>query len=175
MHLVSNRLKLSLFNQSDKNLFIEITTDPQMMEYVYDPYTEKEANNIFNEKMKPWTINCDTWLTFGITELESNEKIGHIGLKIINHTSKIAEVGYMLKQSSHGKGFASESLQLIKDHAFAELGLNKLVATCSVDNVGSYKLLEKIGFKQEGRLNQNTFIKNQYIDDFVYGLCKRDL
>ena len=88
----------------------------------------------------------------------------------------MSELNYLaLRILNNGKGFATEALQLIMHHAFAELDLNKLVATCSVDNVGSFKLLEKIGFKQEGRLNQNTFIKNRYIDDFVYGLCKRDL
>ena len=78
----------------------------------------------------------------------------------------------MLKASSHGKGFASESLQLLIKYAFDELNLNKLVATCAVENIGSFKLLEKFGFKKEGCLEQNTFIKNRYIDDFIYGLCR---
>ncbi|WP_394202469.1 GNAT family N-acetyltransferase [Marinagarivorans algicola] len=61
------------------------------------------------------------------------------------------------------------------NYAHSELKLNKLVATCSVNNIGSYKLLEKIGFNREGCLRQNSIISNQYIDDYVYGLCLGDV
>jgi RimJ/RimL family protein N-acetyltransferase len=81
----------------------------------------------------------------------------------------------MIKPSAQGKGFAGEALSIIKDYALSELNLNKLVATCSVNNIGSFKLLEKQGFIREGRLKQNMIINGEYVDDYIYGLCKSDL
>lgn len=92
-----------------------------------------------------------------------------ISLKIVNHEAKIGEVGFMMKASVQGKGFASEALSLLKAYALSELKLNKLTAICSVNNIGSYKLLEKLGFEREGCLRQNTLINNALVDDYVYG------
>ncbi len=175
MQLTGQRIKLSLFDDSDLELFVEISMCPKMMEHVYDPFSFEEANEAFNAKSQPWSMESDSWLSFGITEISTDEKIGSIGLKITNHASKIAEVGFMIKLSAQGKGFAGEALSLVKNYALFELNLNKLVATCSVNNTGSYKLLEKFGFSREGCLKQNVIINGQYVDDYIYGLCKSAL
>ncbi|MCW8832217.1 MAG: GNAT family N-acetyltransferase [Colwellia sp.] len=172
MQLTGQRLKISPLDHSDKDLFIEMFMCPQMMEHVYDAYTYDEAIEAFHIKSKPWTIESANWFTLGITEISTGQKLGNIGLKIINHEARIAEIGFMIKKGVQGKGFAREAFNLLKDYAFNELRLNKLVATCSVNNLGSYKLLENLGFVREGCLQQNSFINNSFVNDYVYGLCK---
>ncbi len=172
MQLVSNRLILSPFDNSDKALFIELSMCPEIMKHVYDPFTYDEAKEAFIEKSKPWTITSNGWLSLGITEISSGEKLGNIGLKIVDHQAKLAEVGFMLKDCAQGKGFGREALSLIKEYAFTKLNLSKLIAICSVSNEGSYRLLEKSGFVREDRLDQNTIVNNNFVDDYVYGLCK---
>ena len=171
MKLTSTRIQLSPFDHSDSDLFIELAMSPQMMEHVYTPFTYDEAKAAFATKSQPWTQTSDCWFTLGITLVATGEKLGSIGIKIVNHKANIAEVGFMMKPTAQGKGFASEALNLVKDYAFNELALNKLTATCSVNNTGSYKLLEKLGFEREACLRQNTLINNKLVDDYVYGLC----
>ena len=175
MYLAGPRIKLSVFDESDLELFVEISMSPEMMEHVYVPCSFEEANEAFIEKSQPWSKDSDGWLSFGISEELTGEKLGNIGLKITDHEANIAEVGFMIKPSAQGKGFAGEALSLLKNYAFLELGLNKLVATCSVNNSGSYKLLEKHGFIREGCLKQNVIINCKYVDDYIYGLCKSAL
>lgn len=175
MVLVGQRIQLSIFDDSDLPLYVEISMCPEMMEHVYEPLSFEEANEAFNSKLQPWSLESDSWLSFSLTELSTNDKVGNIGIKITNHDAKIAEVGFMIKRSAQGKGYASEALSLLKYYAFMQLNLNKLVATCSIDNTGSYQLLEKLGFSREGCLKQNVVIKGQYVDDYVYGLCKSAL
>jgi RimJ/RimL family protein N-acetyltransferase len=175
VHLAGQRIKLSPFDESDFDLFVEISMSPVMMEHVYDPCSYEEANEAFIAKSQPWSMESDGWLSFGISEVATSEKLGSIGLKITNHEAKIAEVGFMIKPSAQGKGFAGEALSLVKDYALSELNLNKLVATCSVSNTGSFKLLEKHGFIREGCLRQNVIISGKYVDDYIYGLCKSAL
>ena len=148
---------------------------PVMMEHVSDPCSYEEANEAFIAKSQPWSMESDGWLSFGISDIATGEKLGSIGLKITNHEAKIAEVGFMIKPSAQGKGFAGEALYLIKNYALSELNLNKLVATCSVNNVSSFKLLEKQGFSREGCLKKNIIINGKYVDDYIYGLCKSAL
>lgn len=175
MHLSGERIKLSPFDESDLDLFIEMSMSPVMMKHVYDPCSFEEAHEAFIAKSQLWTLDSDGWLSLGITEVLTNEKLGNIGLKITNHEAKVAEVGFMIKPSAQGKGFASEALSLVKSYALIELGLNKLEATCSVNNSASYKLLEKHGFIRESYLKQNVIINGKYVDDYLYGLSKSAL
>lgn len=172
MEILGTRVKLEQFTQSDWPIFKELNTSPQVMRHVYDPFPEDVAREIFESRLEPWNENSDGWLSLSINGISTKEKLGVIGLKVTNHEAKIAEVGYMLTEKAQGKGFASESLGLLVEFAFANLKLNKLVAACSTKNSGSYKLLEKLGFVREGCLAQNSIINNQYVDDYVYALLK---
>jgi len=175
VELSSDRIKLTPFDLSDFDLFVELSMCPKMMAFVYSPFTREQATAAFEAKCRPWTPESDTWLSFGITELSSGEKLGSIGIKITDHDAKIAETGFMIKPAAQGKGFAFEALTLIKAYVFEHLKLNKLTATCAAGNVGSYKLLEKAGLLREGCLKQNTLINNRHVDDYLYGLCRSDL
>ena len=172
MQLVDESIELSPFKASDFELFLEIITCPQLMEHVYDPLTYDEAKSSFEQRLPPWHFESDNWRSFTIAESINGEKIGYISLRIVDHEAKIAEVGFMIKANAQGKGIGSKALKLIKQYAFETLILNKLVAFCSVDNVGSFSLLEKEDFSREGCLKQNTLINNQYRDDYAYGLYK---
>lgn len=171
MQISGNKVNLRLLNESDWELFKILNTCPKIMGYVYEPFSLEETKKRFDERTQPWHDKSDQWLSFAIDDIESGKAIGSIGIKITNHQARIAEVGYLLKTKAHGKGFASEALLLVKHHAFATLHLNKLVATCSSENIGSYKVLEKAGFLREGCLKQNSILNGQYIDDYIYGLC----
>lgn len=172
MRLTAQRIALSPFEQSDFELFVEMTMCPLMMKHVYDPLTYEDAKSAFNAKSQPWTFQSDGWLSFAITDILTAEKLGNIGLKIINHDERIGEVGFMIKQDAQGKGFASEALALLIGYGFNELNLNKLVAMCSVNNTGSYLLLEKLGFVRDSRLQQNTSINGRWVDDYRYLLAQ---
>lgn len=173
--LISNRIKLSPLDLSDRELFIQISMCPKMMAHVYEPCTYEEAIAAFEIKAQPWDSNSCGWLSFGISDLVSAEKLGNIGLKIVDHEAKIAEVGFMIKLEAQGKGYAAEALALVRNVALTELGLNKLVARCSVKNAASFKLLEKLGFVRQACLRQNTPVKEQLVDDYIYHLCKSTL
>ena len=172
MEIVGKRIKLEKFTQSDWSVFKELYTDPKVMKHVYDPFTEDVAREVFESRLEPWNENSDGWLSFSINDLASETKLGIIGIKITKHSTKIAEVGFMLTGKAQGRGIASESLGLLIQYAFDEINLNKLVAICSTKNHGSYNLLEKLGFVREGCLVQNSITNNQYVDDYVYALFK---
>ena len=171
MQISGSKISLRLLDKSDWELFLVLNTCPKIMKFVYEPFSIEETKERFEERIQPWNDKSDQWLCLVIEEIDSGEKLGSIGLKITNHQAKIAEVGYLLKIEAHGKGIASEALKLVKNLAFTTIALNKLVATCSSNNIGSYKVLEKAGFSREGCLKQNSVLNNKYVDDYIYGLC----
>jgi RimJ/RimL family protein N-acetyltransferase len=60
------------------------------------------------------------------------------------------EIGYWLGQPHRGKGYATEALHALIDHAFGELEHEALHASARVTNPVSRRVLEKCGFQWTG-------------------------
>jgi ribosomal-protein-alanine N-acetyltransferase len=166
MQLTALNVFLLPLDDSDKALFIEMAMCPNIMVHVYTPFTYQEAEEAFAEKSKPWQKTSSHWLTLSINEQETHEKLGTIGLKIIDQLKGTAEVGFMLKQSAQGKGYASCALKLLMNYAFTELNLHTLRAVCSIKNKASQTLLSRRGFQR----SKVPTIEN----DYIYTLRKVD-
>jgi RimJ/RimL family protein N-acetyltransferase len=175
VQLSDERIKLFPLGESDLQFCLEILTCSELMAHVSTPLTNEEAKSVFDIRSQPWDKNSDKWLALVITDIELGKKAGWVSLRILDHDTKTAEIGFILKSSFHGKSIVSDALKILKEYAYNDLGLNKLVAICSVHNTPSYKVLEKAGFIREGCLMQNALISNQYVDTFAYGLCKSAL
>src|SRR5256886_12460553 len=60
------------------------------------------------------------------------------------------EIGYWLGVSYWGQGYATEAARAVIDHAFEDLGLERLEAGARVSNPASRRVLEKCGFQWSG-------------------------
>ncbi|SDF79667.1 ribosomal-protein-alanine N-acetyltransferase [Fontibacillus panacisegetis] len=81
-----------------------------------------------------------------------NEKIiGSIALSnIVMGVFQSCHLGYKLDEQEQGKGIMTESLRPIIDYAFQELSLHRIEANIMPRNKGSLRLVEKLGFQNEG-------------------------
>lgn len=82
---------------------------------------------------------------FAITERESTEFVGTIGLRFHDHPD-VADVGYWLGEHVWRRGYATESIALSAYFAFRYLRSQSVVAWVFVGNTGSRRALEKNGF-----------------------------
>ena len=57
------------------------------------------------------------------------------------------ELGYRLRRSAWGKGYATEGSRALIEKGFADLGVRRVFASTMVVNVGSRRVLEKAGLK----------------------------
>ena len=83
-----------------------------------------------------------------------------------------ADIGYELDPRQWGKGYATEAAQALVDYGFKELGLFRLSSWCIADNTPSVRVLERLGFRQEGRLRRNEFFKGRWWDTLLYALLR---
>ncbi|MBP1920865.1 GNAT family N-acetyltransferase [Youngiibacter multivorans] len=89
------------------------------------------------------------WLYFVIEAKETREFIGTITLWNFNDNKTVAEVGYEMLERFEGHGYMSEALRTVLEIGFEELGLVRIEAFTSKENLQSIRLLEKNGFKKE--------------------------
>lgn len=73
-----------------------------------------------------------------------------------------------------GKGFGTEALNLFLDFGFKNLKLHRITAGCAIDNIGSIKVLEKVGMKREGHARQSLPLKSGWSDNFEYAILETD-
>lgn len=80
--------------------------------------------------------------------------LGWVHLLPIQDNNIIAEIGWRLKRSTWGEGYAIESARAILTYAFEIIGLERVVAYTHAENIRSKKMMKRLEFK--------------YITDFVY-------
>ncbi|MFH7025303.1 MAG: GNAT family N-acetyltransferase [Heteroscytonema crispum UTEX LB 1556] len=95
-------------------------------------------------------------------EKSSNEFIGWFHLRpnlnnpAINDVDEI-ELGYRLKKSVWGKGYATEGSRALVLKGFSELGVKRVVSTALVANKASIRVMEKAGLKFEKNFMEKRF------------------
>lgn len=104
-------------------------------------------------------------------ELKSNRKIvGTIDFVTLNSKHKNAEVGYVLSEDFWGNGLTTEATKKIIEFGFTELGLVRIQARCFVENIGSQRVMEKVGMSFEGIIRKGMFAKGEYQDLMLYSV-----
>lgn len=114
-------------------------------------------------------------VTFAVRK-DDGEMIGAVGADSLElGASHRAEIGYWLARPYWGRGIMTDAVGAYVRHAFGELDLLRLTAHVLAFNVGSARVLEKNGFRLEGRLRKH-FRKGEALHDALYfGLLREDV
>lgn len=85
---------------------------------------------------------------------------------------RTGEIGYWLGEEFWGKGIATEAVKLLVQYGFEELELIRIFAGVFEHNLGSMRVLEKVGFEKEG-ISRKAVIKNgKILDEHRYAILK---
>ena len=138
--------------------------------------TIKQAEKLINSFNKQFR-NGIRW---GILLKENNKIIGscgfhHCNLQRLNVWNYKVEIGYELTLEYWQKGIMTEVLKEIIKYGFNKLNINRIEALIIPENIGSRKLVEKIGFKEEGLLKEYRFEKNKFVDCCIYSMLKNKI
>ena len=82
--------------------------------------------------------------------------------------SQSGQIGYWSGETHAGKGYMSQALDLLCEHAFTRFGLHRLEAACIPGNTRSERILEKCGFRCEGLLAGYLKINGEWRDHHLY-------
>ena len=147
----TSRLFLRRFSEEDAPLILLLNSDPEIVKYVHEPVLEtiEQAKNILVNIILPqYTNNLGRW---AMHTKNNKEFIGWCGIKYRPEWDEM-DLGYRLKQSSWGNGYATEAAKNTLDHGFHTLNIKLITGKAHVENIASQKVLEKIGmnFISEG-------------------------
>ncbi len=117
-------------------------------------------------------------IVWAIEQKESGKVIGETAVNKWYINDRRAEIGYSFSPDVWGQGIASEAVARIIHYLFDEFSqcvMNRLEAVTDPENTASIKLLQKVGFLQEGLLREREFEKGKFIDSVMFGLLRSDL
>jgi ribosomal-protein-alanine N-acetyltransferase len=96
--------------------------------------------------------------------------VGSCDVGGIDRWHKRAEIGFISAKAFWGEGYMQEAMQAVIDHAAQALRLRKLTARAHVGNVRSVRLLQRLGFEQEGVLRGHVERDGERRDCLLFGL-----
>ena len=101
--------------------------------------------------------------------------IGSINVCYSDDYLEIAGISYVLGHKYWGEGYITEAARAVIQFLFHDVNYRKIIAGCDSENIGSSKVMEKIGMKREAVLREHIKRKDDtWGDDFQYGLLKRE-
>lgn len=103
-----------------------------------------------------------------------DDVVGWAGTKVRDDRARVAGLGYYVLPQYQGRGYASEAAGLLAAYAFDELNVRRLEAHVLDGNPASVRVLEKLGFTEEGRKRDAYYKQGEYRDVLVYGLLEAD-
>lgn len=168
----SKRLILRRFTADDWQDMYEYLGDPNVVKYEpYEPFTE--------EACKTDAVNLSTNDAFwAICLKETGKVIGKIYL--LKKDEYTWELGYTLNAKFQGFGYAFEASKIALNYVFNIENAHRVVAYCDTRNTKSWNLLERLGFRKEGHMIQNSFYKKDingkpiWCDNFAYAMLRED-
>ncbi len=147
----SARLGFRNWSINDLDDFAEINANPQVMEHFPSTLTKEETTSFIHRLQAHF--NQHQYNYFAVEILETKELIGFIGLayQIYETTfNPCTDIGWRLKPSAWGNGYATEGAKRCLDYAFNDLNLNRIVAVCTLQNTPSENVMKKIGMQKKG-------------------------
>jgi len=88
---------------------------------------------------------------------------------------RAAHVGYWVDEALAGRGVIPSAVALACDHAWFGLGLHRVEVNIRPENVASRRVVEKLGFHEEGLRKRYLHIDGQWRDHLVYVLNAEDV
>jgi ribosomal-protein-serine acetyltransferase len=100
--------------------------------------------------------------------------VGSMGLNRVNPMQGHCEIGYWIRSDVAGRGLTTEAASAVVSFAFDDVRLHRAELHAGLDNVGSIRVAEKLGFQREGILRHGSRGSGGWYDVIVFGLLESD-
>ncbi len=170
------RLTLRRFRPSDAADLYEYLSDSEVYRSEPgDPLDHEQAGKRAAEMAESphfWAVALrSTGKVIGQVYLEQIEPLEHL----------TCELGYILSPAYQHQGYGAEAAAALVRQALTGGAMHRIVAHCNPENIASWKLLEKIGFRREGLHQQDVFFRRDaagaplWTDTYVYALLSAEV
>lgn len=140
---LTDRLRLRELNEGDALFAFELNADPEVIRYTGDdPFESIEDAGEFLKNYQSYIkYGFGRW---GVEIRETGELIGWCGLKYTPELDEF-DVGFRFFKQFWNQGFATEAAMKCLEIGFQEFAMDRIVGRAMTENLGSIRVLQKIG------------------------------
>ena len=164
-------LSLRRIHPADADRIHEWTSNAEACRYqAWGPNTEAETEAFVREAVRAWQQRPQRRWIWAVVDGESLvEGIGEVKQR----SSGCAEISYAVHIDLWGKGVGTAIGQILTRWAFEELAsVERVEATCDPRNIGSERVLRKVGMTYEGTMRHTMLIRDGWRDSKMFSILR---
>jgi RimJ/RimL family protein N-acetyltransferase len=101
---------------------------------------------------------------------EDPEPVGVVAFGWVSSPGERGSLMYWVAPEHQGEGYVTEGTTLFLDYVFRECGFHKVTARVNATNEASATVLQNLGFQEEGRHREQSFVDGERVDMLSFGL-----
>lgn len=106
----------------------------------------------------------------------SGRMVGQLTVStVVRGAYQSASIGYWIDEQAAGRGVMPTAVALAVDHCFGPVGLHRVEVSIRPENASSLRVVDKLGFRQEGRHDRMLYIDGQWRDHLCFALTAEDV
>jgi RimJ/RimL family protein N-acetyltransferase len=172
----TERLILRAFRPEDFDAVFAMQSRPDVARFLYwDARTEAEVREALTKKIASTAIREEEDVLFLAAELHgTGELVGDVVLQWTSRQHLSGEIGFIVHPDHQGHGYATEASRELLRLAFEELQLHRVIGRVEARNIGSARVLEKLGMRREAHLIENEYVKGEWQSELAYALLDHE-
>lgn len=165
---------LRRYSAKDTELLFDAATESrgpgftEWMPWCHKNYSLQESLDYLKTREKAWNEGVDYALA--VIRPDDGRYLGGAGLNAVSTQHGFANLGYWIRRSEWGKGYAAAATLAVAQFAFERLGLQRAEIVIAVGNQKSCRVAEKAGAVHEGILRKRLKIGDEPVDAHMYSL-----
>ncbi len=148
MELATERLILRRFREEDVDVMAQLFANPDFMRFSLGVFTERKQTVAFIEKVMGWD-RAGIPSQFAVVPRGEDAIVGYCGFFHHAEVPGEVEIGYRLHPDYWNRGLITEAARAVRDHAFADLKLPRVISLIHPENSPSRRVAEKNGMTVE--------------------------
>jgi RimJ/RimL family protein N-acetyltransferase len=172
----TERLTLRDYEVADWPAVHRYAADPLVVRHMWwGPNSEADTRRFILGAIANGNRRPRTDFEFAVTLRAAGTLIGGCSLNARNRPEyATAEIGYCFAAEVWGRGYGSEAVAALCQFGFREARLHRIFALIDPQNVASNRLVERVDFRREGHLRNDTLIRGEWRDSLVYALLAEE-
>ena len=142
------------------------------MDWCHSDYSRDETEVWIKQLPDSW-ISRQSFVF--LVERMDGHPLGTCGLSNPNWKHRLANLGYWIRTSQAGRGYATLASRLLARWAFSSLELTRLEIIMGLENRSSRRVAEKLQAQYEGVLRNRLYVGQTLLDAHSYSLVPQDL
>jgi len=169
--LTTPALTLREIRMSDAPALLRVARCPAVARFMWPAPAELDGFHQFIEWA--WAERAaGKYIGFVLVPGGATEPAGLFELRQMQPGFFRAELGFFIDPSFWGAGLFTEAAQLVLDFAFRVVGIHRIEARATVDNIRSNRVLRKLGARQEGILRASFVCDGALLDQALWAFVR---